>query len=211
MKSHSEVKALDSSTDAIVTRAPQTHNALSTGGTPFLSSTPRLNKHLALFAAAILVVCLALPLAGCGSNGNSIIPSTAEIENPVVEVDSLDTVNEELTINLVLPGDVSPISFEIIDSSLGEATFSRDGQIFNYRGMVTATEEDTSGLYYDFSSHETGEAGGLTYTLELTNGGPGSARWYDVGAGISYSLSVDNGASSALLGSVASELIALQR
>ncbi len=180
-----------------------------------------LAKLLPLLLAVVLAAGTLFALTGCGGD-NGTEPSgtegsatdtsgTASVANPVVEVDSVDTINEDLGLNMRIPDGATVESCAIIDNSLGEVNFNLDGQLYNYRGMVTNNDEDISGLYYEFSSTETADTTGQVYVMEYIEGGPGYARWYDDISGTVYSVSVESGATGAMLNEIASTLIAAQK
>ena len=161
--------------------------------------------------SAILSSTLLLGLVGCSAGANATDASgSAEIKNPVVAVNDVATINDKLDINLVLPDGAAATNCSIIDNSLGDVSFELNGQAYSYRGMASTVDEDISGLYYDFTSHDRDEVSGQSFAIEFSDGGPGYARWYVKASGVVYSVSVENSASRNLLSDMAFILIEAQ-
>ena len=177
--------------------------------------TSKSAKSVALLLTLILTLVMALGLAGCsGNSGGSSASGTsdsASIANPVLEVADVAAINKELGSNLVIPGEATVVLCSVINGTIGEVTFEKDGRSFDYRVQQSDELIDISGLYYEFALHEESEASGQAFTVEYNDGGPGYAHWFDADAGMVYSVSIDSGANSELLMSTAEVLIQLQQ
>lgn len=192
------------------------------GTTDLLSNRTRTSKAASLpYAApvplALFLISLLLMLSSCGSSTPSAqeeqqeSSGIARVANPIEEFKTAEEINERLGINLALPESLLVTHYMIIDNSLGSITFSQDNRVYTYRGMATSTEEDISGLYYDFTSRETEDIEGQACVLEYNDGGPGLCRWYDEAAGVTYSVSADTNTRSDTLKAVAALLINAQK
>lgn len=172
-------------------------------------------RNLSTVLAVLLCAATLLTSSGCtgaapSSRGESASSGSATLANPLVEVKDVAAINSQLDLSLALPVNATAERCTIIDNTLGEVSFTLDGQLYNYRGMVTNQDEDISGLYYDFTSHDSREASGQIIEMEYNDGGPGHARWFIESSGTVYSVSVENGASKNLLDTIAVALIAEQ-
>lgn len=175
------------------------------------SCSEHLPKLLTVLTTVALTAFMALTLAGCAQdNGNTDSSGAASIANPIVEVADVAAINKLLDINLQVPQDATIQSTAVIGDTLGDITFTLEGTSYNYRGAHATESEDISGLYFDFTSHEEGTSGGVTYLIEFNEGGPGYSRWFDEAAGVTYSVSVDTGASKDLLAAITVLLITEQ-
>lgn len=178
-------------------------------------SQKRHSSRFSILLSVLLAGSLVCTAAGCSNvgtsdNNGSESSGTANIANPVVEVEDVAAINTQLGINLVLPDNAEIEHCAIIDDSLGEVSFVLDGTLFNYRGMVTGADEDISGLYYDFTSHADGSIGSQSFVIEYNEDGPGHVRWFEESSGTVYSVSVATGANEVLLSVIADTLIAAQ-
>jgi hypothetical protein len=169
--------------------------------------------------AVALTASMVLLLVGCGggaggggtdTSGGTDSSGSAAIANPIEVVDSVDDINRQLGLNLQLPSDAVVETCQVISDSLGEVAFSVEGQEYVYRGESTSASEDISGLYFDFTSVEEVPIDAYVCTIEFNENGPGYSRWYDEANGITYSVSVDSGASSERLTDISKLLITTQ-
>lgn len=179
---------------------------------PQADTSSAKNKGL---VALVLSACLLFALVGCGTSGNDSggtdTSGSANVANPVVDVESPEAINKQLQTNLEIPAEATIDRCSIIDDSLGEVVFSLNGKSYTYRVMNTDTSEDISGLYYDFTSHSEVDIAGVSCVIDYNDGGPGYCRWFDDIAKTTYSVSVDSGASEEVLTEIATTLIAEQR
>jgi hypothetical protein len=175
--------------------------------------------------AVALAASMTLLLVGCGGGGGTgdsgsssgsssgsgtEASGTTDIANPIEVVDSVDDINRQLGLNLQLPNDATLTTCQVISDSLGEVFFSLEGQAYVYRGEHTTTSEDISGLYFDYTSVEEVALDPYVCTMEFNEGGPGYSRWYDEADGVTYSVSVESGASKDKLTDISKLLIASQ-
>lgn len=196
----------------------ESQSAKKHGHTAAITSTPARTRApwLSLVLTLALSMSLVFILAGCSNDASSGTDSTdssgsANIANPIVEVANPEAINKKLEINLKVPEDAEISNCSVIDDSLGEVVFSLDGTVYTYRGMATPSSEDISGLHYQFTSTGNADIGGYECAIEYNDDAAGFCRWYDDVAKVTYSVSVDKGASEELLTDIATTLIAEQR
>lgn len=171
---------------------------------------------LSVLFAIVLSLSMMLVLAGCGGgtapeNEGTDSSATANMPNPVVEVDSPEAVNDQLGVNMFVPKDAVVSSCSVIDDSLGQIIFTLSGKDFTYRAQNTSAIEDISGLHYDFTSKGEFDTAGVACSMQYNEGEAGFCHWYDDIAKTTYSISVDAGASEEVLTEAATALIAEQR
>lgn len=172
-------------------------------------------KKVSLLVVAALTVSMLAVLVGCGGNADTLSgggdsSGTASLANPIEVVESVDIINEQLSTNMVVPADGTIEYCQIIDNSVGSVSFSLDNQVYLYRAKAAEESEDISGLYFDFTSLEESTLGDYDCVIEYNDDGPGYCRWFDEAAGITYSVSVDTGASKDKLSNIALQLITEQ-
>ena len=146
-----------------------------------------------------LLFALTFSLAACGGSRTAEKPAdatdpanvTAQIPNPVVDVDSAEAF-KELGITLEAPENAQDVFYSIISGSIAQIQFTSDGAAYNLR--ASKTEDDISGVYG--SLKETKELKGGAMMDELTDGETvyHVIRW--AADGVNYSLTNTDGASS---------------
>ena len=99
--------------------------------------------------------------------------------------------------------------FELEGETVTEVTFAADGQTWRYRMMptmdVTERIPDISG-YTGGQQTAEGQVRWCAASLRWDAGGTGCIIWKDVAPGLAYSLTVDGGASEALLNDMAARV-----
>ena len=99
--------------------------------------------------------------------------------------------------------------FELEGETVTEVTFSKNGQTWRYRMMptmdVTERIPDISG-YTGGQQTAEGQVRWCAASLRWDEGGTGCIIWKDVAPGLAYSLTVDGGASEALLNDMAARV-----
>lgn len=187
---------------------------------PAQARAAKPGRLLALFMSVALSMGLMMALVACGgndaaepeTNANSGTESsgTANMPNPVVEVDSIEEINEQLGVNLAVPADATIKSCSITDDTLGEVVFTYENTTYTFRAQNGQKLEDISGLYYDFEAEHEFDTAGITCKMQYNEGGPGYCHWYDEVGKVTYSVSVDTGASQQGLTDIAELLNAEQ-
>ena len=90
-----------------------------------------------------------LLLVGCSSNiTEDETEESTNMVNPVVEVDSLEIINDTLGCYMTAPGVMGSedISYSIINDKIGQYVFSVNGYEYTYR-FENDTTDDISGIY----------------------------------------------------------------
>lgn len=92
----------------------------------------------------LLLILLTLCLAACNEK------SQANIANPVVEVSSIDEINEALKTHMTSVGVMgkSDERYSIISNKVGQYDFKLNGYEYTLRASLD-TSEDISGIYYE--------------------------------------------------------------
>ena len=149
-------------------------------------------------AVTALLFALIFSLAACGSRtaeppADVTDPAnvTAQIPNPVVDVDSAEAFNE-LGITLEAPENAQDVYYSIISGTIAQIQFTADGARYNLR--ASKTEDDISGVYG--SLKETKELKGGALMDELADGETVYHVVHWAADGVNYVLSNTDGASS---------------
>ena len=99
--------------------------------------------------------------------------------------------------------------FDLEGETVTEVTFAADGQTWRYRMTptmdVTERIPDISG-YTGGGKTAEGQVRWCAASLRWDEGGTGCIIWKDVAPGLAYSLTVDGGASEALLNDMAARV-----
>ena len=99
--------------------------------------------------------------------------------------------------------------FELEGETVTEVTFAADGQTWRYRMMPTMdVTERIPGISGYTGGQQTaeGQVRWCAASLRWDEGGTGCIIWKDVAPGLAYSLTVDGGASEALLNDMAARV-----
>lgn len=140
-----------------------------------------MKKLVALTVVAILALAL-----GAGAL------ATAQLPNPMVEVDGAQAIEAQLSVELPLPAGATTSAAYVIGDEVGQVDFSWNGCAYSYRVKKSEALEDISGMYIDFAHVESVEFDGLPVTLSLNANAEGMTQWFKDGA--SYTLIVAEGA-----------------
>jgi hypothetical protein len=168
-----------------------------------------------------LMMIAALGLAAC-ANSNQADSDQADngatndsktqsgVVNPMTEVDGPDAFVSELGISLQPdPAGTNP-QFTIIDGRVAQVEYDiavgseKTQARVTVRIQKTATAEDISGMYNNYSMVEPGQAvGDVIPMLSYNEGEDGYVMWYDSAQGISGSAAVSTGATATVLDGLA--------
>lgn len=173
--------------------------------------------------AAVAVSCMVMA-AGCGKSetANETTAATEaateavteEIEtgdegdaigmaNPWVESDKT-AVTVATNVELDVPEDAENVSYSYLSGeNLAQVTFTRGGENWIYRGVMTDSFDDISGMYYDWDNEEEVTISGrkaMLYDHTSNTETVWMIDWYDEVPGVMYSLSVTAADSEALNG-----------
>ena len=155
------------------------------------------------FIVIVLSLLLVLALAACGAKQPEADPQsgvsdvsgdeelTAQIPNPVVDVDSAEAFRE-LGITLEAPANAADVTYSVINKELAQINFTVDGVRYNLRAAKTA--DDISGLYGDVKDEKTLDDGAV-----LTEIGNAVETYYKItwtADDVSYVLSNTQGATA---------------
>lgn len=141
----------------------------------------------------------------CRSVAGRILPDQRDVEECVSDVclrvgnaippehpRSLRAYLARITRNLALD-----------DLAVDETTFRLDGVRYSYRTAATDRIEedfaDISGIDTEYQNQSAAQVGWCQAKLAYEDGGAGGIIWFDVAAGLLYSLSMDQGASESAL------------
>ena len=171
-------------------------------------------KLMALAAAALVSVSL---LAGCG--GETGLPENGEemytnMINPLQSF-SLEELRSETGYNLQLPEDcanvvvtkINVVSTEVKDPApLYEVEFQdQSGNEYCFRMQMGQSEEDISGMYYEWTEALIIDEVDSSYTVFLNNEGKGMAAWQDEKA--KYTLAMTENAAAKLLNTMRTAIL----
>lgn len=116
-----------------------------------------------------------------------------EIANPFIEV-SADELTKELGLSMGVPGGATNIVYEINQvENFGQMTFSLNGLTYVARIKATASYEDISGCFYEWtyeSNVKVGYCEGKYYGYADDKENIDVCTWCDIVPGVSYSLFV---------------------
>lgn len=160
--------------------------------------------------AAVVVSCMAMA-AGCGKSETAKETTAAtevateamteEIEtgdaigmaNPWVESDKA-AVTVATNVELGVPEDAENVAYSYLTGeNLAQVTFTRGGENWIYRGVMTDSFDDISGMYYDWDNKEEVTVSGrkaVLYDHTSDTETVWMIDWYDAVPGVMYSLSV---------------------
>lgn len=173
------------------------------------------SRRLALIGSLALSIVLMLSFVACSGssdNGDSSESSgTTGMPNPIVEVENPEAVNQQLGVNLNLPDGAKADNCSVIDKRVGSIDFTLDNKSYTYRAEATQGLEDISGLNYDFETSKEFETAGVVCVMNYNENGPGYCHWFDEVGKVTYSVSMDSGASEKALTEITESLIAKQR
>lgn len=160
-----------------------------------------MKRILAVLIGAILVMAL----AACAAE----LPETsAKIANPWVIAESAEEVEKQTGIAMAaLPEEVESVSYSVGDGKIAQAVFMWQGDEYTFR-MARGAQEGLAGMYVDFESTEEAAEGELSYTISYTDGQEGMSSWYDETGDMSYTVTMDAGATKEKLTKVSNILFA---
>lgn len=118
--------------------------------------------------------------------------ATAQIPNPMVEVENAQAIEAQLGVELPLPSGANAVAAYIIADEVGQVDYEWNGRTYSYRVKKGDELEDISGMYIEFAHVENVEFDGLPVTLSLNENAEGMTQWFKDGA--SYALVVAEGA-----------------
>lgn len=98
--------------------------------------------------------------------------------------------------------------YTIGNEKMAELQFTQDGVSYILRAQPADEQQDIAGLYMDFAGKEAVQMDGMDGTVEFNEGAEGAFQWFDTGAKISYSLTMDKDANAAALTDMAAALFA---
>ena len=161
-----------------------------------------MKRFLILFLAAAML----LSLCACGKKKNEEIIGEG-IVNPVNDQAS-DPLAQTTGSSLTPPAGAENVSYQTIDGEeqITQMNFTLDGKQYTYRVLQSTEYKDISGMNYEWTGSDAAGVGGCIAEISFIEGAQGKINWFDVVSGMVYSLSVDGGASSQLLSSVANEV-----
>lgn len=104
--------------------------------------------------------------------------------------------------------DAAYFLYTIGDEKMAELQFTKDEVAYTLRAQAADAQQDIAGMYMDFASNEAVQMDGMDGTVSFNEDAEGMFQWFDADAKISYSLTMDKGASAAALTDMAGALLA---
>ena len=164
----------------------------------------------------IFAFLFSLSLTACGdAQSNEPTPSpeaaqTVTIVNPMRSCTQAELA-ESTGFPLLPPEnaeDVSYFIYQISTPPMAEMRFTLQGTEYSYR-ICSATEaEDISGMYFEWTQHQTFTLGSCDAELGWNDSAEGCVTWFDAEAGSNHALSVHSGADPDALSALAVQLFA---
>ena len=158
-----------------------------------------MKKLIAALAVCLMVVCL---FTACAAKDDSAdAPQTEQTEepedgvaNPLVESDA-DGVMQQLGFALKVPEDAENVQYFILNGDTEELHFTIDRLDYVARLKPTASFEDISGMYYEWTNTDDDELKGCECKLMRYCGEDGDidlCLWYDAAHGLMYSITTSD-------------------
>lgn len=116
------------------------------------------------------------------------------VANPLVESDA-DEIMQQLGLALGVPENAENVQYFILNGDTEEMHFTLDGLDYVARLRPTASFEDISGMYYEWTNTDDGELKGRECKLMRYCGSDSDVDvclWYDAAPGLMYSLSTSD-------------------
>ena len=169
---------------------------------------------------AALCVCLCVLGCGCGSSSSqtdqpsadqsSTETGNASMPNPMTQVGSVEELDAQTGLSLIVPTDATDVSCYIIESGdddLAEVMFTLDGVEYTSRQQICSQTTDISGMYYTWEKTADETYEGKTYTVSFIEGQQGIVSWYDGQSKVQHSISMGSDASESALVAIAEQLL----
>ncbi len=165
-----------------------------------------MKKNYFVFLALLTAVCIT------GSTV-ALATGTAALPNPVREV-TLEALQTELGFPFQLPEEATDVAYTIINGAEGQSPIAQADFTMNEAQMTCRKQKvealtDISGMHYDWTKTGVTAFEGVEDAAISTNGEQGILLWYDAAQGITYSLSMNAGASEDALVDVAAKIMLL--
>ena len=98
--------------------------------------------------------------------------------------------------------------YTIGSEKMAELQFTKDEIPYTLRAQPADAQQDIAGMYMSFASEEAVQIDGMDGTAQFNEDAEGVLQWFDTDAKVSYSLTMDKGASAAALTDMAGALFA---
>ena len=125
--------------------------------------------------------------------GSALAGNVGGVPNPMREATQQEIL-ETVGVDMREPDGSELLGSFIIESEgtapMGEIQFSLDGIEYSYRICGAEAPTDISGLFYEFTQEQSVEVGINAGTVRIAGDEVGVIEWYEVAAGIAYSLSM---------------------
>lgn len=142
------------------------------------------------------VAVLSIPIDSIDLTRNAYVVT---IVNPMREVDE-NEIAGDTGITVKAPDGSTDVGYFMYDmpgeAALSEMGFTLNGTTYTLRFQATAELIDISGMYFDFTFEEAVQISGHDGELLYNEGAEGICLWYDADAGVTYSMSVETGATA---------------
>lgn len=160
-----------------------------------------MKKLIAALAVCLMVLCL---FTACANKDDSSTAQQTEAEptetpvsgvaNPLVESDA-DEIMQQLGLALSIPEGAENVQYFILSGDTEEMHFTLNGLDYVARLKPTASFEDISGMYYEWTDTLDDELNGRECKLMRYCGSDGDVDlclWYDAVPGLMYSLTTSD-------------------
>ncbi len=171
----------------------------------------------------ILVVLCTVGLLACSSNPKKSQEATTQesgtaqqtaegMPNPIVELNTKDELLEKLggNVTILLPEEATELEYSFITGAeVGQVNFQFENDKYTQRVKKTKELEDISGMYVEFETTKdmVREGEDYQFTIRFNEGKEGVSQWFDLPSNVSYSVSMDTGATEAKLARITDILI----